>query len=980
MSNLFKLFVILRLFYLYFSLNYTMIDKKLFEIDELTDFVIRGAREHNLKNISLDIPREQLVVITGLSGSGKSTLAFDTLYAEGQRRYVDCLSQYAKQFIGVMKKPEVDVIEGLSPAISIEQKTISHNPRSTVGTVTEIYDYLRLLYSKIGTQYCVKCNIPVVQRSEEQIKNDILTKFNNKKISILAPLVRGRKGAYRDLFHQLIANGFTKVRINGTVCALNDTLTTSRHKQHDIDLFIDRLVVDETQYHRISESCDLALKYGEGILIINPNSDASKGDVLFSTLNTCPECGKSYQSLSPNMFSFNSTYGACSECGGVGEVFAFYPESIVRDSELSIQDGALAIFNEEEEPYLFNILYEVCKYNMISVKTKWNELSEDIRNFLLFEKSIFINSALNVNKKHSLSINETFSGIIQTLNNSYKFVDGVVKKRMFESYMESRVCKACNGGRLKAENLSVLIAEKSISDVTGVNITRSKEFFEKLNKNINERLSAIANVVIKEIITRLAFLENVGLSYLTLSRPVKTLSGGETQRIRLASQIGSQLVGVMYVLDEPSIGLHQHDNYKLINSLKKLRDLGNSVIVVEHDKAMIEEADYIVDLGPGAGIHGGEVVLSAPVKDIAKLTNGKIKNSLTAQYIKNVKKIEIPEKRNMPNGKHLVLTGASGNNLKDVTLELPLGLFVCISGMSGSGKSSLINNTLYPILSNHFFRTNIKPLPFKEISGLENIDKVIEIDQSPIGRTPRSNPATYTGLFTQIRDFFALMPEAKVRGYKSGRFSFNVKGGRCEECEGAGLKKIEMNFLPDVYVVCDTCNGKRYNDETLQVHYKGKSISDVLDMTVEEANGFFSEIPKIKKKLQTLNDVGLGYIHLGQQAPTLSGGEAQRVKLATELSKSNTGKTLYLLDEPTTGLHFEDIRILLELLHKLVRKGNSIIVIEHNLDVIKTADWVIDLGPDGGEAGGQIIACGSPEEIVAQKKGYTWKYLADELK
>jgi len=948
--------------------------------DELKDIIIRGAREHNLKNISLDIPRDKLVVITGLSGSGKSTLAFDTLYAEGQRRYVDCLSQYAKQFLGVMKKPDVDLIEGLSPAISIEQKSISHNPRSTVGTVTEIYDYIRLLFAKIGTQYCPDCNIPVKKQNDEQIKNDILEKFNGKKINILAPVIRGRKGIYKELFQQLIANGFTKVRIDGKIINLNEIAGLQRYKQHDIDVLIDYLTVDENSYYRLSQSCDLALQYGEGILIVNQSNALFSDDVLYSTHNTCPSCGRSFQALSPNSFSFNSTYGACPRCNGLGEISGFFEEVIIKDNSLSIEEGAISFFNKNDSEKLYDILIHICSENNISIKKAWKDLTTAERHFLLYEKYELIRKNPKSTYPYKFDV---FEGIIPTLNKIYEhqFLSknlGIDNEKL-ESHIQSRNCPDCEGSRLKKESIYVLIDGKSIKDIIRWDIPSAIYFFKDLLKKIDKRNEVIANTVIKEIITRLDFLLNVGLSYLSLGRSAKTLSGGESQRIRLASQIGSQLVGVMYVLDEPSIGLHQHDNYKLINSLKKLRDLGNSVIVVEHDKSMIEEADYIVDLGPGAGVHGGELVISSYVKDLLKSRNGKFSYSITTQYLKNIRKIEVPKTRRQPNGKYLKLYGAKGNNLKNVNLEIPLGLFVCVTGMSGSGKSTLINETLYPILSNHIYKTNYPVQPYDKIEGLEYIDKVIEIDQSPIGRTPRSNPATYTGLFTLIRDFFTLLPEAKVRGYKPGRFSFNVKGGRCEDCEGAGLKKIEMNFLPDVYVICDTCNGKRYNDETLQVKYKNKSIAEVLDMTVEEAFSFFNEIPKIKNKLQALLDVGLGYVRLGQQAPTLSGGEAQRVKLATELSKVSTGKTVYLLDEPTTGLHFEDIRILLKLLHKLVDKGNTVIIIEHNLDVVKTADWVIDLGPEGGEQGGEIIAMGTPERIVQLKKGYTWIYLAKEL-
>ena len=763
--------------------------KKSVQFDELTEIIVRGAREHNLKNVSLEIPRDQLVVVTGLSGSGKSTLAFDTLYAEGQRRYVECLSQYAKQFIGVMKKPEVDVVEGLSPAISIEQKSISHNPRSTVGTVTEIYDYLRLLYSRIGIQYCDVCDVPVIKKSDEVIKKEILEKYSGQNIVIMAPSVRGRKGHYRELFEQLMKQGFTKVRLDGLIIPLESSLQANRFKSHDIDIVIDKCSVDSSQYHRLSESCDLALKMGDGVLIIGSGFDSMQ-DELFSIHNSCPKCDKSFQALSPNMFSFNSPYGSCSACNGIGEVFDFFEDTVIYDEDLSIREGAIAIMNQNEDKFLHDNLLDYCFHLGISTTKKWKKIDEESRKKLLYEKGEYNSNYKSSKTRQGFTINNLFHGIIPTLQMRYRIGLNSDEKRLYEDFMTYRTCTVCNGGRLKPENMAVRIAGKNINETTSYDIVSAIKHFNSLLANLTERELMIANLVLKEIITRLEFLSNVGLSYLSLSRSVRTLSGGETQRIRLASQIGSQLVGVMYVLDEPSIGLHQHDNNKLIKSLQKLRDLGNSVIVVEHDKAMIESADYIVDLGPGAGIHGGEVVLSAAMKDIKNMSNGKIETSLTAQYLKNLKKINVPKERKKPNGKYINLIGATGNNLKNVNLDLPLGLFICITGMSGSGKSSLINHTLYPILSNRFYRSYSKPLPFKEINGLENIDKVIEIDQSPIGRTPRSNPATYTGIFTHIRDFFAQLTESKVRGYKPGRFSFNVKGGRCEECEGAGLKKL----------------------------------------------------------------------------------------------------------------------------------------------------------------------------------------------
>lgn len=946
----------------------------------LSKIIVRGAREHNLKNINVDIPRDKFVVITGLSGSGKSSLAFDTLYAEGQRRYIECLSAYARQFLDVLKKPDVDSIEGLSPAISIEQKTISHNPRSTVGTVTEIYDYLRLLYARIGTQYCVECKIPVEQKSLDQIVEEIINNYREQKIQILSPIVKGRKGHYRELFENLLKQGFTRVRVDKQFREIEEGMELGRYNIHDIDLVIDRLIVDEEHEHRITESCELALNKGSGTLMVLYGSEKQQNEKLFSTSYSCPSCGKAYDSLAPNMFSFNSPYGACKHCDGMGEIRDFDMNLVIPDPKLSISEGGIALIGKSRDIWLWDQVISYAEKIGLDLDKPISELPTQLLNQLLFggdDQKIDVKYKLSENRK--VTYHYKFIGVLPSIKHQYQNTSSEAIRRSIEEFMSNQICPVCNGGRLKIENLNVLIDNKNIFEVTQYDINHSLKFFTELSRKLDERSLIISKILLKEIISRLKFLKEVGLSYLSLNRSVRTLSGGESQRIRLASQIGSELVGIMYVLDEPSIGLHQHDNNKLINSLKRLRDLGNTVIVVEHDKAMINNADYLVDMGPGAGIHGGEVIISGSPKAIAKNNNPKINNSLTAQYILHKKKIDVPTTRRKPNGKYLILEGASGNNLKNVTLQIPLGLLVCITGMSGSGKSSLINDTLYPILSKHFYRSLTNPLPYKSIKGLEYIDKVIEIDQSPIGRTPRSNPVTYTGIFTNIREFFSMLPESKVRGYKAGRFSFNVKGGRCEECEGGGIKKIEMNFLPDVYVTCDSCNGKRYNKETLEVKYKGKSIADVLEMTVEEALDFFREIPKIKKKLETLFDVGLGYIKLGQQAPTLSGGEAQRVKLATELSKVSTGKTIYLLDEPTTGLHFEDVRILLKLLNKLVDKGNTVVVIEHNLDVIKCADMIIDLGPEGGEKGGQIIATGTPEEILNSKQSYTAKYLKEEL-
>ncbi len=946
----------------------------------LSKIVVRGAREHNLKNINVDIPRDKFVVITGLSGSGKSSLAFDTLYAEGQRRYIECLSAYARQFLDVLKKPDVDSIEGLSPAISIEQKTISHNPRSTVGTVTEIYDYLRLLFARIGTQYCVECKIPVEQKSLDQIVEEIIKNYKGQKIQILSPIIKGRKGHYRELFENLLKQGFTRVRVDNELREIEEGMELGRYNIHDIDLVIDRLIVDEKHEHRISESCELALNKGSGSLIILYGPEKQQREKLFSTSYSCPSCGKAYDSLAPNMFSFNSPYGACKHCDGMGEIRDFDMNMVIPDPKLSISEGGIAPLGKNRDMWLWNQVFSYAKKIGLDLEKPIAELPKALLNQLLFggdDQKIDVEYKFSENR--AVTYHYKFIGVLPSIKHQYQNTSSETIRKYIEEYMSNKICPVCNGGRLKIENLNVLIDNKNIFEVCQYDIDHSLKFFSELSGKLDERSLIISKIVLKEIISRLRFLIEVGLSYLSLNRSVRTLSGGESQRIRLASQIGSELVGIMYVLDEPSIGLHQHDNNKLINSLKRLRDLGNTVIVVEHDKAMINNADYLVDMGPGAGIHGGEVIISGSPETISKNNNQKINNSLTAQYILHKKTIEVPVKRRQPNGKYLILEGASGNNLKNVNLTIPLGLLVCITGMSGSGKSSLINDTLYPILSKHFYRSITNPLPYKAIKGLENIDKVIEIDQSPIGRTPRSNPVTYTGIFTLIREFFSMLPESKVRGYKAGRFSFNVKSGRCEECEGGGIKKIEMNFLPDVYVTCDSCDGKRYNKETLEVKYKGKSIADVLEMTVEEALDFFAEIPKIKKKLETLFDVGLGYIKLGQQAPTLSGGEAQRVKLATELSKVSTGKTIYLLDEPTTGLHFEDVRILLKLLNKLVDKGNTVVIIEHNMDVIKCADMIIDLGPEGGEKGGKIIATGTPEEIMKSKKSYTAKYLKEEL-
>jgi len=940
-------------------------------MNTLNKILIKGAREHNLKNIDLEIPRDSFVVITGLSGSGKSSLAFDTIYAEGQRRYIESLSLYARQFLDILEKPDVDLIEGLSPTISIEQKSSATNPRSTVGTVTEIYDYLRLLYSRVGKVFCYNCGRPVEKQSSDQIIDNILNNFNEKKILILAPVVRGRKGHYRELFQEIIRDGFLRVRVDGTVHELIDDFKVERYKVHDIEIVVDRLQVNQSSRYRIRQSVEVALNYGNGNIIVNDGNE----DFWFSRNFACPHCGISYQELAPNSFSFNSPYGSCPDCDGLGEKKELDVNLIIPDWDKSINDGGLAPLGKPRSIWIFNQLEGIANHLGFSFDTPLKNLSKEQIDILLNGTKEKIPFTYVYGGGREVTYMHKFSGVINYIKHYYENTSSNKIREWAESFMNTLKCSTCNGGRLKKESLSVKIGDLNIAEVTSLSIEKTLKFFKELK--LTEREELIAKQILKEIKTRLEFLINVGLDYLTLNRSARTLSGGEAQRIRLATQIGSQLSGVLYVLDEPSIGLHQADNIKLINSLKNLRDLGNTVIVVEHDRETIENSDYIIDLGPYAGEHGGEVCLYGKTEEILKSPNGK--NSLTVQYLKNQKKIEIPESRRKGNGKFIELIGASGNNLKNVNLRIPLGTFVTITGVSGSGKSSLINETLVRILYQKIYKSKVVSLPYKEIKGLENIDKIIEIDQTPIGRTPRSNPATYTGVFTHIRDLFAQLPESKMRGYTAGRFSFNVSGGRCEECNGDGLKKIEMNFLPDVYVTCEACNGKRYNRETLEILYKTKSISDVLEMTVEEALNFFEDYPVLHRKIKALYDVGLGYMKLGQQATTLSGGEAQRVKLAAELSKVSTGKTLYVLDEPTTGLHFEDVCILLKVLNQLVDKGNTVIVIEHNMDVIKVADYIIDLGPGGGEHGGEIIAEGTPEQIAEIKHSITGKFLKKEL-
>jgi excinuclease ABC subunit A len=949
--------------------------------DELTHIIVKGAREHNLKNISTEIPRDILTVITGISGSGKSSLAFDTLYAEGQRRYVECLSPYARQFLGMMKKPDIDSIEGLSPAISIEQKSVGNNPRSTVGTVTEIYDYLRLLFAKIGIQHCISCSIPVQKQTIDQIVDTILSMPEHSKIMILAPVIKGRKGHYKELFEQFRKQGYTKVRIDGELCELVEGMQISRFKTHTIEVVIDRLLVQKDNRQRINESIEIALKMGESVAMVLSEISGLWQEKLFSTLNTCPQCGNGYEAPAPNSFSFNSPFGACSQCEGLGYISDFDIQLMIPNKKLSLADGAIGPLGKKRKVLLWNQIIQLSKQLRFSINDPYESLPDTIKDILLLgSKDKVLVQIPGTSSTFTAQIR--FEGILTFFKQVYNQTASSDIRQKLETVMGAVPCPKCMGGRLKESSLAVKIDDKSITEMSNLDILQAAQYFSDLGKKLSKRDITIANIILKEIISRLEFLSNVGLEYLSLNRSSRTLSGGESQRIRLASQIGSQLVGVTYVLDEPSIGLHQHDNGKLIQSLKNLRDIGNTVLVVEHDRDMIEQADYLLDIGPGAGVHGGNIVFAGNPKDLLSEDgsyNPQFPLSSTARYLSGQDDINVPLKRKPSNGNTISLYNASGNNLKNVDVNIPLGVFTCITGMSGSGKSTLINDTLFPILTRHFYRATASPLPYGDISGLEHIDKVIEIDQAPIGRTPRSNPVTYTGVFTLIRDFFTQLPESKIRGYKQGRFSFNVPGGRCEECEGAGLKKIEMNYLPDVFVICDICNGKRYNNETLQVTYKGKTIADVLSMTIEESLEFFSELSSIKRKLQALFDVGLGYITLGQQAPTLSGGEAQRVKLATELSKISTGKTLYLLDEPTTGLHFQDITYLLSIIYKLVEKGNTVVVIEHNLDIIKCADWIIDMGPTGGANGGFIIAQGTPEQISNDKNSITATYLKKEL-
>ncbi len=926
-----------------------------------------GAREHNLKNISVSFPRNKLVVITGISGSGKSSLAFDTIYAEGQRRYMESFSAYARSFLGNLERPDVDKINGLSPVISIEQKTTSRNPRSTVGTVTEIYDFMRLLFARAGEAYSYLTGEKMVRQSEEQILNGIFQHFNGKKLTLLSPIVRGRKGHYRELFVQIRKSGFTKVRIDGEVQEITAKMQLDRYKIHDIEMVIDRVIADEKDRYRIGQSVARSLKEGKGVMMLLEENDQLHH---FSKYLMDPVTGLSYDEPAPNLFSFNSPYGACPICNGLGVVEEITEDSIIPDKKLSIARGGILPLGEYRDIWIFKKVEAILKRHKLSLTTAIKEIPKEVIKTLLYGDDVPV--AVASVKYPGTEWNTRFEGIANFLEKQRDDGSEALKKWV-EDFMVTKTCPECNGSRLKKESLHFKVDGKNISELSFLDINALKKWFDGLETRLSEKQNIIATEVLKEIRKRIGFLLDVGLEYLNLDRPLRTLSGGEAQRIRLATQIGTQLVGVLYILDEPSIGLHARDNEKLINALKDLRDLGNSVVVVEHDKEMMLDSDYIIDVGPGAGRHGGQIVGEGIPKDFLKI------KSTTADYLNGKVAIPYTKQKRKGSGERLLMTGATGNNLKNVDLNIQLGTFTCITGVSGSGKSTLIHDTLFPILNKFFFNAHAEPLAYKKIDGLNLIDKVIEVDQSPIGRTPRSNPATYTGVFSEIRDLFTQLPEAKIRGYKPGRFSFNVKGGRCETCEGAGLRLIEMEFLPDVYVICETCKGKRYNRETLEVRFKGKSISDVLDMTVEEAVTFFENQPKILRKIETLNDVGLGYISLGQHATTLSGGEAQRVKLATELSKRDTGKTLYILDEPTTGLHFQDIAHLLDVLQKLVNKGNTVLVIEHNMDVIKSADQVIDLGPEGGAKGGKIVAQGTPEEVAKVTVGYTGKFLKLEL-
>ena len=946
------------------STNSVAYDQELIEI--------YGAREHNLKNVDVTLPRNKLIVITGISGSGKSSLAFDTLYAEGQRRYMESFSAYARSFMGNLQRPEVDKINGLSPVISIEQKTTSKNPRSTVGTVTEIYDFMRLLFARAGEAYSYLTGKKMERQSEDQIIEYILENFHQQKLIILAPVVKGRKGHYRELFQQIRKMGFAKVRVDGDIMDLVPKMQVDRYKTHDIEIVVDRVVVKSEDQYRITESIKTALQHGKGIMMtVILQEGGTLGEAQhFSKYLMDPETGLAYDEPAPNTFSFNSPYGMCETCHGLGVIEEFSEASIIPDPKLSISRGGIAPLGEYRDIWIFKKLEAVLKKHKVKITTPIEKIPREALEVILHGEKEKV--SVKSKKYPGSNYQVQFEGIVGYLEKQLETGSDKMQK-FVKPFLSSKTCPTCQGMRLKQESLHFKIADKNIAELAMLNIDELNAWFTGLEDRLSKRQNIIASEVLKEIRKRIGFLVDIGLTYLSLNRPLRTLSGGEAQRIRLATQIGTQLVGVLYILDEPSIGLHQRDNVKLIKALQDLRDLGNTVIVVEHDKDMMLNADYIVDIGPGAGRHGGRVIAAGDPQ--AFLKNG----GITAEFLNGTRKIAVPAERRKGDGHRITLKGAKGNNLQNVTLKLPLGKMICVTGVSGSGKSTLIHNTLFPLLSREFYRSTIEPMPYKSIKGLEYLDKVVEVDQSPIGRTPRSNPATYTGAFTDIRALFTQLPEAKIRGYKAGRFSFNVKGGRCETCEGAGMQLIEMDFLPDVYVPCPTCKGKRYNRETLEIRFKGKSIADVLDMTVEQAVEFFENQPRILRRVKTLQDVGLGYITLGQHATTLSGGEAQRVKLATELSKKDTGKTMYILDEPTTGLHFQDIQHLLDVLNKLVDKGNTVLIIEHNMDVVKAADYVIDLGPEGGSGGGTIVCEGAPEVVAACDKGYTAQFLAEEL-
>lgn len=943
-------------------------------VPELDRIEVIGAREHNLKNIDISLPKNQLVVFTGVSGSGKSSLAFDTIYNEGQRRYMESFSAYARQFVGDMERPDVDRITGLSPVISIEQKTTNKNPRSTVGTITEVYDFLRLLYARASDAYSYNTGKRMTKFSEEEIVENIFEKYKHKKISLLAPLVRGRKGHYRELFEDIRKKGYLKVRVDGEVKDLVARMQVDRYKIHDIEVVIDRMAVTDDMRLRLSQSVQKSLQVGKGLLflLLNDNDQV----VQYSRQLMCEDTGISYEEPSPNSFSFNSPYGACPTCKGLGSVYQISMERVIPDWDKSIKDGAIAPLGEERDAHVFRQVQQVARRQKIDLKKPVKELSEEALNWILYgnpdgeaETAVVFEDFESGGTVYS----EEFEGVITQVKRWFSTVSSEAIREWAESFMELNTCSDCNGARLRKESLWFRVDGKNIAEISNWNLDKLHGWFQQLDKRLSPKQQVIAKDILKEIRERVQFLIDVGLTYLTLNRPTRTLSGGESQRIRLATQIGSQLQGITYVLDEPSIGLHQRDNQRLITALQNLRDIGNSVLVVEHDKDIMLAADYLVDIGPRAGKYGGKIVSQGTPKQVLA------SHSDTAMYLNGEKRIAIPAERRAGNGKFLEIKGASGNNLKNVSVKFPLGKLILVTGVSGSGKSTLINETLYPILSQHCYDSKQKPLAYKSVKGLEHIDKVIEIDQSPIGRTPRSNPATYCGFFTEIRQLFAAVPEAKIRGYAAGRFSFNVKGGRCDMCEGGGMRVIEMNFLPDVYVHCEKCNGKRYNRETLEIRYKGKSISDVLDMTVDEAVDFFQSVPYLYRKIKVLQEVGLGYITLGQSAVTLSGGEAQRVKLATELSKKDTGKTFYILDEPTTGLHFQDIQHLLDVVNKLVDRGNTVLVIEHNLDVIKVADHIIDIGPEGGDGGGQVLFEGPPEAMVKVKESHTARFVKQEL-